>query len=178
MKPYPLCKDWPPEPISDANCDCAAVTGSDPENERRETLVSDRRHASRGYDIMKTTTAIITAAMFSASMVPFAASAQEETIIPGNESQIELQNADERDNVASENEAETRDTSGTRDDTIIPGDEALIEENEAEERDAVAAGENQQTRDAMGDASTETLIPGSETLIDEQNAQERDRVAN
>ena len=122
----------------------------------------------------KTTTAIITAAMFSASMVPFAASAQEETIVPGSE----VQNAEERDSIASENEPATTDAAGTGQDTLVPGSEALIEENEAEERDGVAAGEGQETQGATGDASTETLVPGSEAMIEEQNAEERDRVAN
>ncbi|UIJ71741.1 hypothetical protein [Aurantimonas sp. HBX-1] len=103
-----------------------------------------------------------TIAVFSATLLSGAALAQEQTPqIPGSETTIELDRADERNAVAATtgNEMATTVNSPVNN-TIVPGNEAEIELNRAAEREAVAEGVAGVTVGAA-DTVSDVLVPGS-----------------
>ncbi|NDV86508.1 hypothetical protein GTW51_07320 [Aurantimonas aggregata] len=112
-----------------------------------------------------------TIALFSATLLSGAALAQEATPqIPGSETTIELDRADERDAVAATpgNEAAVAVQSPVND-TIVPGNEAEIELNRAAEREAVAEGVAGGTVGAA-DTVSDVLVPGSGATFSPETA--------
>ena len=102
----------------------------------------------------------------SAFAIPaFAQSAQDNTIVPGNEAQIELNNAEVRNDVAAESDINLAQpenpVANPTNDTIVPGSEAQIELNEAETRQSVADGTAATTAGEMAGEGEEVLVPGS-----------------
>ncbi|NDW04594.1 hypothetical protein [Jiella pacifica] len=108
------------------------------------------------------TTAIFSAALLGASILAQGAFAQAN--IPASETQIENQNAQERDAVADNPGTGSAEVAQPESETIVPGSETQRENLRADERDSVAAGEDAVTTGAMtNDAPTagEPIVPGS-----------------
>lgn len=114
------------------------------------------------------TTAIFSAALLGASMLSYGAFAQTSTnptIVPGSESQMEIQNSEERDNVADNPGMSTAKSAQSESETMVPGSESQREIKRAEERDAVSSGDDAMSTGAITSDDEPTddkiLVPGS-----------------
>ncbi|MCE7030280.1 hypothetical protein [Jiella avicenniae] len=111
------------------------------------------------------TTAIFSAALLGASIFSYGALAQSQTIVPGSESQLEDQNAQERDAVGQNSGMTGATVAQPESETMVPGSESQREDMRAEERDSVAAGEDAMATGAVGTdapANGQVIVPGSE----------------
>ncbi|MEN3792055.1 hypothetical protein [Fulvimarina sp. MAC3] len=102
----------------------------------------------------------------SAFAVPaFAQMAQDNTIVPGNEAEIQTNNAEIRQNVAEDSTVNLsrpeNPTANPMDETIVPGSSAGIRQNEADARAAVAESPDVATTGDMNGEGEDVLVPGS-----------------
>ncbi|MBP0616307.1 hypothetical protein [Jiella mangrovi] len=118
------------------------------------------------------TTAIFSAALLGASMFSYGALAQTSPDVPGSETQVEMQNAQERDNVADDAGMGNAAVSQPSSETIVPGSDSQRANNRADQRDAVAADDTMSTGAMNADGATDggPIVPGSGATFGDTNA--------